>query len=255
MEVSSNKKNNDLTLESLKKMLSKLQMHKEILKNKAYKDDEIKIINYTIKQTKRKIRNLQSVTDIHFKDVVFAKGKVTHNVHNQNIQFRFDEIPTKEIVELLTSSGFKKTNDNKIWRRFISQNSIVATEWILYKMKEVYGNEVKEMSIEEYIEQFDKTFGTNLSNSIKNKSFHMIDFIFSELGERLYSRNKQSIDISKKKTVIARQIEKLNNPKQKQLLDEYEDLDTQLDADLNKQMLIFGFCLCYEALVEMGAIK
>ena len=102
------------------------------------------------------------------------------------------------------------------------------------------------MEIKEYIRHFDEVFDTKILEAMTLKKYPMIDFAFNNLGENLYSQSVESKNISKKKKVISEQIEELNSMKQKQLLDEYEDLDSQLREDIDKQMLIFGFCLCYQ---------
>lgn len=97
------------------------------------------------------------------------------------------------------------------------------------------------MEIKEYIRHFDEVFDTKILETMTSKKYPMIDFAFNNLGENLYSQSVESKNISKKKKVISEQIEELNSMKQKQLLDEYEDLDSQLREDIDKQMLILDF--------------
>ena len=42
------------------------------------------------------------------------------------------------------------------------------------------------MTLEKYIEHFDKTFGTDVLKSMKERNYPMLDFAFNELGEKLY---------------------------------------------------------------------
>ena len=111
------------------------------------------------------------------------------------------------------------------------------------------------MTLEKYIKHFDEIFGTEVLKSMKERNYPMLDFAFNELGEKLYAQNSLNKDFSEKKIAIVNKIEKLNSDIQKQLLDEYEDLESELRADIEKQMLVFGFCICYEQLKEVGIIK
>ena len=42
------------------------------------------------------------------------------------------------------------------------------------------------MSIEEYIQLFDTTFGTDLEELVKNNRFKMLEWAFNNLGEELF---------------------------------------------------------------------
>ena len=111
------------------------------------------------------------------------------------------------------------------------------------------------MSINDYIKKFDENFNTSLSKSIADNTHPMLEFSFNNLGEKLYATNDASREISKQKAVVAEQLDATLNDEQKTLLDKYFDLDAELLDDVHKQLLIFGFCLCYEQLREMNALK
>ena len=111
------------------------------------------------------------------------------------------------------------------------------------------------MSIEKYIELFDKTFGTNLSKSIIENEKIMLDWAFNNLGEDLYAQSRKCIEISKKKLNVSNKLDETLSDKQKELFEEYFVLDGELSADIERQLLIFGYCLCYQELKEMGSLK
>ena len=111
------------------------------------------------------------------------------------------------------------------------------------------------MILNDYIAHFDRIFGTNLLSEIENKTFPMLNYAFDELVEDLYTQNSGSKEISKQKGMIADKIETLNSTEQKKLLDEYAELESELRVDIDKQMLTFGFLICFEQLREMQAIR
>ena len=111
------------------------------------------------------------------------------------------------------------------------------------------------MNIEDYIRHFDKIFNTDISSSATNRQFPMLELAFDELAEQLYSLNSHNRNISKNKLSTYMQLEQTLSDEQKKLLDKYFEFETDFMEDTQMQMLTFGFCLCYEQLREMNALK
>lgn len=111
------------------------------------------------------------------------------------------------------------------------------------------------MTISNYILHFDATFGTNISEVIANKKFPMLEFALEELGEELYALNADNRQIGKDKLDVYQKLEQTMNDEQKKLIDQYFDLEDDYYVDTEKQILVFGFCLAYEQLREMNALK
>ena len=171
------------------------------------------------------------------------------------IQIIFNTLPSQKIVELVQNSGFKWSDYTKSWQRYFNENGITATKWVLYKIQELERNEVILMNIDGYIEHFDNTFKTNILETVKDKEFPMLNLAFYEIGEFLYARNCESKEITEQKNKISQQLNSIESIKEKKLIDKYRELDNDLRDDTDKQLLTFGFCLCYEQLKEMNALK
>lgn len=111
------------------------------------------------------------------------------------------------------------------------------------------------MNIDEYMQLFDTNFGTDLKELVKNNKFKMLEWAFNNLGEELYSPSQKYKEISKKKIDISNRLDSTLTTEQMNLLEKYLELDSKMSAEIEQQLLIFGFCLCYEQLKEMGALK
>lgn len=111
------------------------------------------------------------------------------------------------------------------------------------------------MNIYEYIQFFDTIFGTDLKELVKNNKFKMIEWAFYNIGEELYSPSQKYKEISKKKLAVSNRLDSTLTTEQMHLLEKYLELDSEMSAEIEQQLLIFGFCLCYEQLKEMGALK
>lgn len=111
------------------------------------------------------------------------------------------------------------------------------------------------MGIGDYIMHFDKTFGTNITETTAGKRFPLLEVAFEDLGERVYALNANSRNINKKKVKTYEKMEATFTDEQRALIDEYFEEDAKYWEDEEMQMMIFGFCLAYEQLKEMGALK
>ena len=83
----------------------------------------------------------------------------------------------------------------------------------------------------------------------------LLNLAFYEIGEFLYARSCENKEITQQKKKIEKQLNSIESIKEKKLIDQYRELDNDLREDTDKQLLTFGFCLCYEQLKEMKAFK
>lgn len=111
------------------------------------------------------------------------------------------------------------------------------------------------MNIKEYMNKFDKEFNTDIFGTVSNNNYPMLEFAFNNLGEKLYVTDEKSLNIIRQKASISEKLDATLNEEQKSLIDKYFDLDAEALVDVHKQLLIFGYCLCFEQLKEMQALK
>ena len=184
----------------LQDRLNELQKTKQQLMERNQNKQQVNIINNQIKNTKRRIRELERSKNIIFNTVIFENGKVIHNTKLNLIQFIFNDLPNVEIIKHLQFCGFRRYKMTLIWQRIFNEPAVIATKWVLFKIKEVERKEVLnvEMELDDYIKHFDTVFSTNLIDTVKNKEFPMIEMAFQNLGEFIYAKNKENRNKSKR---------------------------------------------------------
>lgn len=111
------------------------------------------------------------------------------------------------------------------------------------------------MDLYEYIKLYDKAFNTHIYEDVTEKEFPMIEKIFYDLGEEIYIPGDKHKHLAQKREIISDKILKLYTSEQEQLFSDYLEIQCEMDTDINKQMLIVGFCICYQQLKEMNALK
>lgn len=138
---------NIINLENELKILQETKQ--ELIKSKCGQD-KVRRINNQIKSLKRKIRELKDLQELEFDDIIFDGGKVVFNKSIRRIQFVFDNVPNKDIVATLKSTGFRITSDIKVWERYIKKNSIYATEYVLHILEKTTKNKNKGLKDKKY---------------------------------------------------------------------------------------------------------
>ncbi len=244
-------------LEILQNRLEELEYNKQNLQERNSKSKNIGIINKQIKNIKRRIRELETSKNLTFNNAKFITGKVVHNTKINMIQFVFDDIPEPEIIKHLQFSGFRRYKMTLIWQRIFNEPAVVASKWVLFKIKEMERKEEinVDMDLDGYIQHFDNVFDTNLLDTVKNKKFPMIEMAFQNLGEFIYAKNKANRNKSEKMKVILKEIESINDSRVADIFNKYDEIACEIDYDTKKQLLIFGFCICLEQLKELNMIK
>ncbi len=240
----------------LQDRLNELQKTKQQLMERNQNKQQVNIINNQIKNTKRRIRELERSKNIIFNTVIFENGKVIHNTKLNLIQFIFNDLPNVEIIKHLQFCGFRRYKMTLIWQRIFNEPAVIATKWVLFKIKEVERKEVLnvEMELDDYIKHFDTVFSTNLIDTVKNKEFPMIEMAFQNLGEFIYAKNKENRNKSEKMKVILKEIESIKDNKVADIFNKYDEIACEIDFDTKKQLLTFGFCICLEQLKELNMI-
>ena len=240
----------------LQDRLNELQKTKQQLMERNQNKQQVNIINNQIKNTKRRIRELERSKNIEFNSVTFEDGKVIHNTKLNLIQFIFNDLPNVEIIKHLQFCGFRRYKMTLIWQRIFNEPAVIATKWVLFKIKELERKEVLnvEMELDDYIKHFDTVFSTNLIDTVKNKEFPMIEMAFQNLGEFIYAKNKENRNKSEKMKVILKEIESIKDNKVADIFNKYDEIACEIDFDTKKQLLTFGFCICLEQLKELNMI-
>ena len=119
-------------IEKLKRKLEILQKEKEIIKaDPEHTSWQLDNYNASIRETKKRIKRLEELENIEFKDIEFNGGIVKHNKEINRIQLFFDNIPSEDIRKELKSHGFHWSRSEGAWQRQYTQNTINATNRLI----------------------------------------------------------------------------------------------------------------------------
>lgn len=112
----------------------------------------------------------------------------------------------------------------------------------------------KKMDLEEYIQLFDKSFGTKIYCEFIHNKFVLLDKIFYDMGEDFYIPSEEHKTLRKKLSLLSEKFDEVFNYEQQQIFDKYWEIESEMNSDLNRQMLVFGFCLAFQELKELGVL-
>jgi len=118
-------------IEKLKEKLEYLENERELIKKEEHSQWQLQNIGARIRETKRRIEELERLDNIEFKPVEFAGGKVIHNKEINRIQIIFDNIPDEDIRKSLKSRGFHWSRRESAWQREFTENAIKATNILI----------------------------------------------------------------------------------------------------------------------------
>jgi len=118
-------------IEKLKEKLEYLENERELIKKEEHSQWQLQNIGARIRETKRRIEELERLDNIEFKPVEFAGGKVIHNKEINRIQIIFDNITDEDIRKSLKSRGFHWSRRESAWQREFTENAIKATNILI----------------------------------------------------------------------------------------------------------------------------
>lgn len=111
------------------------------------------------------------------------------------------------------------------------------------------------MNIQDYIEHFDNTFNTNISENTDINNFPMLQMIFKNMAEYFYKTSQKQENFTVILSPLEKKLMDSLTEKQQEIFDKYLETETISKSELAKQMLVFGYLLAYQELKEMDALK
>lgn len=111
------------------------------------------------------------------------------------------------------------------------------------------------MTIQDYFRHFDNTFDTNISDNIIIGKFPMLNIVFNNMGEHFFNESFDKKKINKSLLQIENKLIDTLNNSQRDLFEQYAEIENISATELAKQMLIFGYAVAYQELKEMDALK
>lgn len=86
--------------------------------------------NAEIKRLEARLKKIEANENKETQEKTKSWGKIVYNTEIERIQLIFDEKPSREIIDLLKSKGFRWSPKNKAWQRMLNSNA----EWALKEL-------------------------------------------------------------------------------------------------------------------------
>ena len=96
---------------------------------------------------------------------------------------------------------------------------------------------------EEILRNFDKLLGTNKIETIDKSKFPLILKLFEQFREDLVVETEEYRDLKQEKQNILDKINKNFNNNQKQLFENYWDIEGKISSIIEKEIFLFGYLL------------
>ena len=96
---------------------------------------------------------------------------------------------------------------------------------------------------EEILRNFDKILGTNKIKTIDKSKFPLILKLFQVFREDMFVETEEYKDLKQEKQKILEKINESFNSKQKQLFENYWDIEKKLSSIVEEEIFIFAYLL------------
>lgn len=98
----------------------------------------------------------------------------------------------------------------------------------------------------EILKHFDKVFNTETRKHIKFDNMKLLKTLYEYFEEDVYTPSTKYSELRHKHIDISDELEKTFTPDQKALFEEYWEIGSQMCAEENEQLFMFGFIMARE---------
>lgn len=96
---------------------------------------------------------------------------------------------------------------------------------------------------EEILKNFDKIIGTNNAKKIVTSKFPLLLKIFEQFREDMYVESQEYEELKQERQNIVDKINESFNDEQKQLFEEYWDIENKMQSEIEKEIFLFGYLI------------
>lgn len=108
---------------------------------------------------------------------------------------------------------------------------------------------------QEYLELFDKVFGTETQKYIDLSQVPLMTGMFNAVREGIDNYNKDFKKLRRKRNRILDELQEDWTQEQKQLFDQYCEVTSQMNGEIEEQIFIFSIILANEMNRECEIVK
>lgn len=102
----------------------------------------------------------------------------------------------------------------------------------------------------ERLKHFDRIFNTETAKHIKFQDMKFLKALYEYFEEDAYTPSTRYSDLRHKHIEISDELEKTFTPEQKQLFERYWEIGSEMTAEENQQLFLFGFIMARELDIE-----
>ena len=96
---------------------------------------------------------------------------------------------------------------------------------------------------DEILKNFDKIIGTNNAKKIDTSKFPLLLKIFEQFEEDLFVESQEYKEVKQERQNIVDKINKSFNDEQKQLFEQYWDIESKMHSEIEKEIFLFGYLI------------
>ena len=98
----------------------------------------------------------------------------------------------------------------------------------------------------EILKHFDSIFNTETLNHIKFDNMKLLKVLYEYFEEEVYTPSTRYSKLRHKHIEISDELEKTFTPEQKQLFERYWQIGSEMTAEENEQLFLFGYVIAKE---------
>ena len=107
----------------------------------------------------------------------------------------------------------------------------------------------------EMLEHFDSVFNTETIRNIKFDNMKLLKALFNYFDEDIYTPSSKYSTLRHKHIEISDELEKTFTPEQKELFEKYWEIGSEMCAEENEQLFLFGYIIAKELDIEIKLRK
>lgn len=102
----------------------------------------------------------------------------------------------------------------------------------------------------EILKHFDSIFNTEIAKYIKFDNMKLLKALYEYFEEDVYTPSTKYSELRHKNIEISNELEKTLTPSQKELFEKYWEIGSEMTAEENQQLFMFGFIMARELDIE-----